>query len=146
MKIVLTKKIVLLKRKPDIHIVRSNAGTDVSKYLKRFDLSGRMAVVTGASEGIGRELALGLAEAGADVILCSRREAKLREVKSEIENKGRRAEIFALDICKLSQIEDLKAFILKHCGRVEILVNNAGYAITKPAWLVTEEEWDFRIS
>lgn len=117
----------------------------MNRYLKRFDLSGRRAVVTGASEGIGRELALGLAEAGADVILCSRREAKLREVKSEIENKGRRAEIFALDICKLSQIEDLKTFILKHCGRVEILVNNAGYAITKPAWLVTEEEWDLML-
>ena len=114
----------------------------MSNYSERFDLTGRVAVVTGASEGIGRELALGLATAGADVIVCSRREQKLREVQAEIENIGGSAEVFVLDVCKISDIEGLKTFSLDRFGRVDVLVNNAGYAVTKPAWLVTEGDWD----
>ena len=104
-----------------------------------------MAVVTGASEGIGRAIALGLAEAGADVIISSRREEKLKEVKSEIEKMGRRAEVCLLDICRLSDIKNLKDFILERFGKVDILVNNAGFAVTKPAWDVTEDEWNLMI-
>ncbi|MCJ7494218.1 MAG: SDR family NAD(P)-dependent oxidoreductase, partial [Deltaproteobacteria bacterium] len=99
----------------------------MNKYLDRFNLTGRIAVVTGASEGIGRELALGLAGAGADAIVCSRREQKLMEVKAEIENLGRRGEVFVLDVSKISSIEELGNFILDRFGKVDILVNNAAY-------------------
>jgi len=114
-------------------------------YLNQFRLTDKVAVVTGASEGIGRAIALGLAEAGADVIISSRREEKLKEVKSEIEKMGRRAEVCLLDICKLSDIKNLKDFILERFGKVDILVNNAGFAVTKPAWDVTEDEWNLMI-
>jgi len=108
-------------------------------------LTGRVAAVTGASEGIGRELALGLAQAGADVVLCSRREEKLKQVKAEIEQLGRRAEVCALDICKLSELQGLKALILDRFGKVDILVNSAGYTVTKPAWDVDESDWDLMV-
>ena len=114
----------------------------MNNYLKLFKLTGKIAVVTGASEGIGRDIAIGLATAGADVIVCSRREQKLQEVKAEIENLGRKSELFVLDVCKVNDIEKLKAFIMERFGKVDILVNNAGYAVTKMAMDTTEEDWD----
>lgn len=114
----------------------------MNNYLKLFKLTGKIAVVTGASEGIGRDIAIGLATAGADVIVCSRREQKLQEVKAEIENLGRKSELFVLDVCKVNDIEKLNAFIMERFGKVDILVNNAGYAITKMAMDTTEEDWD----
>ena len=77
----------------------------MGNFLDRFSLKGRVAVVTGASEGIGEAIALGLAEAGADMIVCSRREERLKAVKAEIEKIGRKAEIFVLDVCKIHDIE-----------------------------------------
>jgi 2-deoxy-D-gluconate 3-dehydrogenase len=117
----------------------------MKKQLERFDLTGRVAVVTGASEGIGQEMALGLAQAGADVIVCSRREEKLKEVKAGIEKTGQRSEAFRLDVCKLSDIERLKGFILERFGKVDILVNNAAFTVNKMAWDVTEEEWNLMV-
>ena len=99
-------------------------------------------MVTGASEGIGHDIALGLAQAGADIVVCSRREEKLREVKIEIEKMGRRAEFFVLDVSNVAQIEGLKAFLLDRFGKVDVLVNNAGFAVTKPTWEITEKDWD----
>lgn len=98
--------------------------------------------MTGAGEGIGRDIAIGLATAGADVIVCSRREQKLQEVKAEIENLGRKSELFVLDVCKVNDIEKLNAFIMERFGKIDILVNNAGYAVTKMAMDTTEEDWD----
>ena len=113
--------------------------------LKQFSLADRVAVVTGASEGIGEALALGLAETGAEVVICSRREAKLKEVQAEIEKAGGKAEIFVLDVCRLKDIERLRDFILKRFGKVDILVNNAAFTVTKPAWEMKEEEWNLMI-
>ena len=96
-----------------------------------FKLTDKVAVVTGASEGIGKGIAIGLAEAGADIIVCSRREEKLKEVKADIEKTGRQAEIFVLDVCRTGDIEALKQFIQNRFGKVDILVNNAGFAATK---------------
>lgn len=110
--------------------------------LKQFSLDEKVAVVTGASEGIGEALALGLAEAGAEVIICSRREAKLKEVQAQIEQKGRRAEVFLLDVRRLDQIQQLRDFARERFGKVDILVNNAAFTVTKPAWEVTEDEWN----
>ncbi len=113
--------------------------------MKQFSLSEKVAVVTGASEGIGEALALGLAEAGAEVMICSRREKRLREVQAEIQKTGRRTEVFVLDIRRLEDIQKLKEFILERFGKVDILVNNAAFTVTKPAWEVTEEEWDVMV-
>ena len=114
----------------------------MSNHLDQFDLTGRVAVITGASEGIGHDLALGLAGAGANIVVCSRREQKLKGVKREIEKVGRRAEFFTLDVQEIESIERLRTFILDRFGKVDVLVNNAGFAVTKPAWDTTEQEWD----
>jgi len=113
--------------------------------MRQFSLSDKVAVVTGASEGIGEALARGMAEAGADVLICSRREAKLKQVQVQIEQKGRRAEVFVLDVCRLDQIQRLRDFARERFGKVDILVNNAAFTVTKPAWEVTEEEWDVMV-
>lgn len=114
----------------------------MNNYMESFGLAGKSAIVTGASEGIGRDLAIGLATAGADVIVCSRREQKLLEVKAEIESLGRRSEIFVLDIRKPKEIVGLKEFVEKRFDRIDILVNNAGYGVTKTAKETTEDDWD----
>jgi 2-dehydro-3-deoxy-D-gluconate 5-dehydrogenase len=114
----------------------------LGNFLDRFSLAGRVAIVTGASEGIGESIALGLAEAGAEVLICSRREEKLKNVKAEIEKAGGKADLFVLDVCKLGDIERLRDFALKQYGRIDILVNNAAFTVTKPAWEVTEDEWN----
>jgi short-subunit dehydrogenase len=114
----------------------------MTDLLSQFSLSDRIAVVTGASDGIGHELAVGLAHAGADIVLCSRSVEKLEQVKAEIIGIGRRAEVCSLDISKLDDLRRLKIFILDRFGKVDILVNAAGYTVTKPAWDVEEVEWD----
>lgn len=111
-------------------------------HYKKFDLTNKVAVITGASEGIGRDMAIGLVEAGADIIICSRREEKLLEVKEIAEKTGRKVEIYVIDIQNLSEIQGLKAFIKAKTDKVDILINNAGYAVTKPAWDVSENDWD----
>jgi NAD(P)-dependent dehydrogenase (short-subunit alcohol dehydrogenase family) len=110
--------------------------------LAQFSLQGRVAIVTGATEGIGRGLAVGLAEAGADVVVCARREDALREIQGEIARTGRRGEACPLDVCRTADIERLRDFTLQRFGKVDILVNAAGFTVTKPAWETTEDEWD----
>ena len=110
--------------------------------LKKFSLNDKVAVVTGASEGIGEGMAVGLAKAGADIVICSRREEKLKQVKAEIETSGRRCEFFVMDVCCTADIDGLKAFVQDQFGRADILVNNAAFTVTKPAWDTTEEDWD----
>ncbi len=110
--------------------------------LAQFSLANRVAIVTGATEGIGRGLAVGLAEAGADVVVCGRRADVLREVQAEIAQTGRRGATCALDVCKTADIERARDFTLKQFGKVDILVNAAGFTVTKPAWDMAEDEWD----
>lgn len=117
----------------------------MGNHLSQFELTGKIAVVTGASEGIGKGIALGLAGAGADIVVCSRRKEKLEEVKAEIEKTGRRAELFVMDVSKIADIEALRNFVQDRFGRLDILVNNAAYTVTKPAWDTTEEEWDVMV-
>ena len=76
--------------------------------LSQFRLTDKLVVITGASEGIGEGMALGLAKAGADIIVCSRRQEKLNKVKKEIEKIGRKADSFVMDVCKVSDIQALK--------------------------------------
>jgi NAD(P)-dependent dehydrogenase (short-subunit alcohol dehydrogenase family) len=106
------------------------------------DLTGRTALVTGASEGIGRGLALGLARAGADIIACSRRLPLLEAVCEEARSMGRRAEACVLDVADLESIAAVRIYCENNFEKVDILVNNAGVSIGGEAWSVSEAAWD----
>ena len=95
-----------------------------------FSLKGKVALVTGASRGIGHAIAHTLAEAGADIALVSRKQEKLDEVAKEIEERGRKAKGFACHAGKLDQLENMTKQVKAEFGKIDILVNNAG---TNPA-------------
>src|SRR5579863_749262 len=106
-----------------------------------FDLAGRVAVVMGGTSGIGRELALGLAEAGADVAASGRREALVNEVASEIEKLGRKSLRVTVDASSRGSIDILRDRVVSELGRVDILLNAAGETFRKPTHMVGDEEW-----
>jgi len=108
-----------------------------------FDLSGKKAMVTGGSRGIGRAIAHGLAKAGADVVISYRSAQEAAESNCEaIRQLGRRAWAFAYDLADTSGIEDLVATVGDATGGIDILVNNAGIAMSEPFHKVTEAVWD----
>jgi NAD(P)-dependent dehydrogenase (short-subunit alcohol dehydrogenase family) len=117
----------------------------VNGELPSFRLDGRLAVVTGASEGIGREFALAYSRAGAEVVLVSRNRQKLLPVQRSIEAAGGNVHMIPADLGKLDDIRALAegvAWIIKGRELPLVLVNCAGLAFTKPALYVTEEDWD----
>jgi 3-oxoacyl-[acyl-carrier protein] reductase len=105
-------------------------------------LEGRIALVTGASQGIGRACAIALARAGASVAVAARNEAKLQDVVNEIAGNGGNAKAFALDVASEESIKTTAKAILEHFGSVHILVNNAG--ITRDTLLLRMKrtDWD----
>src|SRR5574337_497371 len=107
-----------------------------------FSLQGRLAVVTGASEGIGRSLALAFAGAGARLALVSRAPERLAELVASIEGLGTEAEPYQADVRALADVEGLARAVTARQGAASILVNSAGAPLTKPALDVTEAEWD----
>lgn len=107
-----------------------------------FDLTDRVAVVMGATSGIGRVLALGLADAGAHVIATGRREGLVGEVAEEIEKKGRKTLRRTVDAAKRSSIDDLRNAVTDKFGRVDILLNAAGQTFRKPTMQIGETEWN----
>jgi 2-dehydro-3-deoxy-D-gluconate 5-dehydrogenase len=110
-----------------------------------FELKDKIAIVTGASQGIGRAIAIGLAKAGAHVVLAKHpvgRHDAIQEVQSEIEALGRRAMIVLTDVADVAQIQALMDRTKETFGRIDILVNNAGWTATTLALDVTEEEFD----
>jgi NAD(P)-dependent dehydrogenase (short-subunit alcohol dehydrogenase family) len=109
---------------------------------KLLELTGRVAVVVGGTSGIGRTLALGLAEAGADVVPTGRRADRLDEVCREIEARGRRTLRQPADVADRASLEALRDAALGALGRVDVLVNAAGRTFRKPTREVTEAEWD----
>lgn len=110
--------------------------------LKSLDLTGRVAVVIGGTSGIGRTLALGLAEAGADVVATGRRENLVKEVAAEIESLGRKSLAVAVDVLDRASVDALRDAVVKHFGRVDILLNAAGKIGRKPTVTFPEAEWD----
>jgi NAD(P)-dependent dehydrogenase (short-subunit alcohol dehydrogenase family) len=111
----------------------------VSKNL--MDLTGRVAVVVGGTSGIGRTLAVGLAEAGADVVPTGRCESMLAEVSGVIEAAGRRTMRLACDASSRESIDRFRDAVLADFGRVDVLVNAAGQTRRKPTLEVTESDW-----
>ena len=107
-----------------------------------FDLTGRVALVTGASRGLGRTFARVLAEAGADVAVTSRSPASLQPVREEVESLGRRAVALELDVRSESSIRNMTAAAIEAFGPIDVLVNNAGCNIRKPAADVTWDDWN----
>jgi 2-deoxy-D-gluconate 3-dehydrogenase len=106
-----------------------------------FSLTNKIALVTGASRGIGRYLAAGLAHYGADLIITGRTVSQLEEAAQEIRRLGRRCLVVPMDITQKADIEKGVDQAFRHFGRIDILVNNAGINIPKPALEVTEEDW-----
>ncbi|HVC47501.1 MAG TPA: 3-oxoacyl-[acyl-carrier-protein] reductase [Terracidiphilus sp.] len=106
------------------------------------DLAGRIALVTGASQGIGRACALELARAGATVALAARNEAKLADVAAEIAAAGGEAAAFQMDVASEEQIKAGAKAVLERFGKVEILVNNAGITRDGLAMAMKRADWD----
>jgi len=111
------------------------------KVLDRFDLTGRTAVVTGSTRGLGRAFAQALAEAGANVVIVGRDASEAVAVSDEIRTLGVASLGVAADVTSRDDVERLLEQTVDEFGRADILVNNAGVCIHKPAVDVTDDEW-----
>lgn len=107
-----------------------------------FDLSGKVAVVTGASRGLGQYFGRALARAGADLVITSRDISRLESFQHEIEHLGRRALPVELDVLNEKDIEQMVTAAIDEYGKIDILVNNAGLNIRKPAAEMAWKDWD----
>lgn len=107
-----------------------------------FDLTGKVAIVTGTSRGLGQYLARALARAGGDLVLTSRHVETLAPFQAEIEALGRGALPLALDVRNRDSIEAMVQSAVSHYGHIDILVNNAGCNVRKPALDVTWDDWN----
>lgn len=109
---------------------------------KMFDLTEQIAIVTGAGRGIGKAIALGLAEAGADIGLVARTTSELEAVAGQIQALGRRAVPISSDLTRTEGVQPLVEELVGQLGRIDILVNNAGINIPQDSVDVTVEAWD----
>jgi 2-deoxy-D-gluconate 3-dehydrogenase len=105
-----------------------------------FDLTGKSAVVTGGNTGLGRGMALGLASAGADILIVSRGDAE--NVAQQVRDMGRRAATVVADLQDTSSVEKVVQAAIKQFGRIDILINNAGIIRRTPAIQFSEKDWD----
>jgi NAD(P)-dependent dehydrogenase (short-subunit alcohol dehydrogenase family) len=111
--------------------------------MKRFDLTGRVALVTGGSKGLGKAMARGLAEAGADVFISSRHEDELRAALDDIlAGTGRHGHYAVADMARRDEAPRLARIALERMGKVDILINNAGTNVPQPIDQITDEDWD----
>jgi len=110
--------------------------------MKNSSLHGRVALITGASRGLGRAIALSLGSAGASIALVARDMEALRAVSDQVRNTGAEAAIFQADVTDEHQVRRLEQEALSRLGHVDILVNNAGINIRKPLEEYSLDEWD----
>ncbi|WP_226676957.1 SDR family NAD(P)-dependent oxidoreductase [Mesobacillus jeotgali] len=110
-------------------------------FLPSFDLKGKTAVVTGAGRGIGRAIAIGLAEAGANVALLARTEEDLKETSLVIGKLGNKTLVLPTDVTNRDQVHKSISAVRTEWGKIDILVNNAGMNIRSKALEATDEEW-----
>lgn len=108
-----------------------------------FDLSERIAVVTGGNQGIGFAIARGLGTAGAIVVIANRRTAEGQRAAETLKKEGLNAVAIPTDVSSISSVAALVAKVISDFGRIDILVNNAGVAMRKPAEELSEEDWDY---
>jgi gluconate 5-dehydrogenase len=106
-----------------------------------FDLTGRVSVVTGGATGLGLQMATGLAEAGSNIVVCSRKLENCEQAAQAIEKLGVKALAAACDVTQPDQVEAVKEAALKKFGRVDVLVNNAGRAWVAPAEEMPLDRW-----
>jgi NAD(P)-dependent dehydrogenase (short-subunit alcohol dehydrogenase family) len=107
-----------------------------------FDLTGKVAVVTGTSRGLGQYFARALARAGADLVITSRDPGTLAPFQDEIQALGRRALPLPLDVRSLGSIQTMVEAAVAHYGKIDVLVNNAGCNVRKPALEITWDDWN----
>lgn len=110
--------------------------------MSRFSLAGRVALVTGAGRGIGKALALGLAQEGADLVCLARTQSEVEATAALAREMGRRAIAVTADITVKAQVDAAVAAAVQQMGRIDILVNNAGMNIRTPALDLPEQDWD----
>ena len=110
--------------------------------LARFDLTGRTAVVTGSTRGLGQAFAVALAEAGADIVIVGRDGEAAKQVQTQVAATGKRSRTVLADLTVHSEVQRVLDEALQEFKQVDILVNNAGACIHRPALEVTEQEWD----
>lgn len=120
---------------------KNETGEMVATIKELFDLSGRVAIVTGGSRGLGREMAEGLAEAGASLMLCARREQWLAPTVAEMRAQGFHVEGVTCDVSNAEQVQSVVDATVEAYGKVDILINNAGIAWGEPPETMTLENW-----
>jgi 2-deoxy-D-gluconate 3-dehydrogenase len=109
---------------------------------RNYDLSGKVAIVTGGGRGIGKAIALGLAECGAKLVLASRTQEELEKMASEIKGNGGEATPVVTDLMESEQINALVEASMKTYGRIDILINNAARSFLRPLMDLREDGWD----
>ena len=108
-----------------------------------FDLTGRVALITGGNKGLGKAMARGLAEAGADIVIASRHDAELKTALAEIlAGTGRKGAYFVADVSERDDVKKLARDALAKMGRIDILVNNAGMNAPQAIDEIADETWD----
>ena len=110
--------------------------------MELFDLTGKVAMVTGGTRGLGEVAAKALAKAGAEIAVCGRSRTDLNRVSAEIEKQGRRSKGFEIDVLSKTKVTEGVSCVLDYFGRVDILVNNAGVNFRVPVLEFPEDEWD----
>jgi len=124
----------------DVSLVKKWTNITEGITMNRFDLSGKAAIVTGASTGLGKGMSLGLAEAGADLVLVDYMIST--ETAEEIKAIGRKAITIIADLMNISPIQSIVDQTIRTFGKVDILVNNAGLIRRTPAIEFSEKDWD----
>ncbi len=111
--------------------------------MKLFDLTGKTALVTGGSRGLGKSMARGLAQAGADVVISSRHEEELRKsLRDILEGTDRRGDCIVADMSQRDQVEALARTAIERMGQIDILINNAGSNTPQPIDQIKDADWD----